>query len=634
VYTEHFGFREHPFRITPDPRFFYPNPGHQEAYASLVYGITQRRGFVVLTGEVGTGKTTLLRRLMKELVDSAHFAFVYNTTWTFDEVLDAVCQDFDLRTGKNFRQFDKIQALNAFLLTQFTQGRTAALLIDEAHNLEVDVIENLRLLSNLETGSEKLLQIVLVGQSELGEKLTQPSLRSLRDRIAIWGRLDRLKERDVGPFILHRLQTAGYSGHGLFTSEAIERIARYSQGSPRRINIICDNALLTAYGTYQTQISDRIIEEVAQDLALCDGSASVNQGVDVALVSTTTPTEATRPFVQVNNEPDSDASMLDHHEAIRRQERVSGDEKLVHSWSRWLTPTRIAALALLLLCLSSLLLLRLSGKNNEMIEDATTSLSTLLREWLSPLGLQVEAKSLERAPLSEQYRETPERGLEKNKDNVKSITQEFPLQSTEQAPPPQSTRTQESNDNRAFVTATSPVGPGVKDLARQMIQEQQRDQLVTVPSGVTIVELVSQIYGKKNLLGLDIVREYNPHVNNFDRVSAGERLWMPALNRDTLIRQQADGSYHLIVASFRKRKEANRWVHTVLGSRYPAAILKQEISMTRRLYRVVIEGLRDRAAIERAWQLLNSQESVAGATNPDKKGADSNAIQLQASPLS
>lgn len=139
---------------------------------------------------------------------------------------------------------------------------------------------------------------------------------------------------------------------------------------------------------------------------------------------------------------------------------------------------------------------------------------------------------------------------------------------------------------------------------------------------------------KKNILALDLVKENNPHVSNLDRVPAGERLWMSALNRDTLFRQQEDGSYHLIVASFRKREEADRWARTVLGGRYPATILLQEISVTMRLYRVVIEGLQDRVALEGAWQFLNSHGVVAGAISLDKKGADSNPIQLQASPLS
>ena len=190
VYTEHFGLHEKPFHVTPDPRFFYPSPVYQEAYASLLYGIRQRKGFIVLTGEVGTGKTTLLRRLMTDLGDSVHFAFVYNTTWTFDEILDAICSDFELPRG-GVGRVEKVQALNTFLVKRLEQGETTAVLIDEAHNLSVEALENLRLLSNLETGREKLLQIVLVGQNELELKLTQSALRQLKDRVAIWCRLDR-----------------------------------------------------------------------------------------------------------------------------------------------------------------------------------------------------------------------------------------------------------------------------------------------------------------------------------------------------------------------------------------------------------------------------------------------------------
>jgi type II secretory pathway predicted ATPase ExeA len=268
MYNAYFGFRENPFNITPDPRFFYPTPIYQEAAAGLLYGIHERKGFLVLTGEVGTGKTTLLHKVIGALEENIRCAFLYNTSLNFDELLHWVCDDFGLTIPQPSRRLSYIQALNTFLLGQLTQGGTAVLFIDEAQNLDDGVLENLRLLSNLETTHEKLLQIVLVGQPELGQKLRQPTLRQLKQRVAIQCQLDLLKEREIEPFIQHRLRIAGYEGADIFLAKAVERIWAYSYGTPRLINVLCDNALLLAYSLSQKQVFPQMIEEVAQNLQL------------------------------------------------------------------------------------------------------------------------------------------------------------------------------------------------------------------------------------------------------------------------------------------------------------------------------------------------------------------------------
>ena len=267
MYTSYFGLTEKPFNVTPDPRFFYTNPLYQEAYATLLHGIRERKGFVVLTGEVGTGKTTLLRRLMNNLEATVRFVFIYNTTLTFEELLSYACDELGLDV-KDDGRLRKIQALNEFLIEQLRKGGTGVLLIDEAQNLGEEVLESLRLLSNLETRSEKLLQIVLVGQPELESKLDQPQLRQVKQRVVVRCRLDRLKDREVGPFISYRLRAAGYNGRTLFTPDAIDQIAYYSRGIPRVINIIADNALMIAYATSQKKVSADIIREVGDDLRL------------------------------------------------------------------------------------------------------------------------------------------------------------------------------------------------------------------------------------------------------------------------------------------------------------------------------------------------------------------------------
>lgn len=267
MYNNHFGFSESPFSITPDPRFFYTNPVYQEAYANLRYGIEKKKGFIVITGEAGTGKSTLLRRLMRNLGDTIHSAYIFNTDLTFPELLSFTLHDLGL-SPQETSKVSMLQGLNDYLIGQLKQGHIVSVLVDEAQNLSAEALEGLRLLSNLETDQEKLLQIVLMGQPELERKLDQPTLRQLKQRVAVQSRLDPLKEKEVGPYIDFRLRAVGYQGNGLFHRDAVQEIAFYSKGIPRLINIICDNALLNAYASSQEMISADIIREVARDLRL------------------------------------------------------------------------------------------------------------------------------------------------------------------------------------------------------------------------------------------------------------------------------------------------------------------------------------------------------------------------------
>jgi general secretion pathway protein A len=267
LYGQHFGLTQAPFRATPDPRFFYSNPVYREAYATLLYGVLQRKGFIALTGEIGTGKTTLLRRLMDELGPPVRFVLFYNTTLTFDETVEFICGELELPvTGLS--RVQRLQRLNDLLIAEARQGGNVVLLIDEAQNLGPDVLENLRLISNLETATEKLLQIVLVGQPELDGKLADPTLRQVSQRIAIRYRLEPLRDHEIGSFIDHRLRQCGATRRALFTADAIQRISAYSRGVPRLINILCDGALLAGYAAGTRRVTGGLIDEVAADLKL------------------------------------------------------------------------------------------------------------------------------------------------------------------------------------------------------------------------------------------------------------------------------------------------------------------------------------------------------------------------------
>jgi general secretion pathway protein A len=267
MYEKYFGFVDLPFRVTPEPRYFYSNPVYQEALATLRYGIEARKGFIVITGEVGTGKTTLLKIFMRGAETIIHTAFVFNPTFSITKLLRFILTDLGVKPSGGDKSALMAQ-LNEYLIQQLKNGHIVALLLDEAQQLSDEMLEELRLLSNFETDEDKLIQIVLMGQPELEERLNRPELRQLKQRVTLRCRLAPLNGQDIHQYIDFRLRTAGYQGGELFDQKAIEKIAAYSMGIPRLINVICDNALLTAYATAKDKVSGEIIEEVGMDLQL------------------------------------------------------------------------------------------------------------------------------------------------------------------------------------------------------------------------------------------------------------------------------------------------------------------------------------------------------------------------------
>lgn len=267
MYKHYFGLRTLPFSITPDPRFFYDNPSYREAFAGLRYGVERRKGFIVVTGEAGTGKTTLIKAFRQSAEVKIHTAFIINPKLSATELLRFVLNDLGIAPSTQDRGTLILQ-LNEYLFEQFNKGKIVTLLVDEAQHLSNELLEELRLLSNLETNEDKLIQIVLVGQPELEERLDQPELRQLKQRVTLRCRLAPLKDQEVDCYIQARLRTAGFEREALFDSKAIEKITLYAKGIPRLINVICDNALLTCYALSRQTVSAEIIEEVVRDLQL------------------------------------------------------------------------------------------------------------------------------------------------------------------------------------------------------------------------------------------------------------------------------------------------------------------------------------------------------------------------------
>src|SRR5579884_864008 len=268
MYNAYFGFTESPFNLSPDPAFFYRSSQHEEALANLIYGVQSRKGFIVLTGEVGTGKTTMLECL-RDFLDSQRieFAFIFNSRITSDQFFEMIAYDLDLRCQRTSKT-EVLFALNQLLLHQADQGRTTVLIVDEAHNLEWEVLEEIRLLGNLENRQGKLLQIILSGQPELDRKLDAPNLRQLKQRIVLRCALNPLTPDESFAYIETRLARAGMLRQTVFPPEVLEEVYRRSRGIPRIMNLLCDNLLVTTFAMEQRTSTLAMLDEVCQDLRL------------------------------------------------------------------------------------------------------------------------------------------------------------------------------------------------------------------------------------------------------------------------------------------------------------------------------------------------------------------------------
>jgi len=519
MYNSYFGFSVSPFSVTPDPSFFYTNPVYQEAYATLRYGIEAKKGFIVVTGEVGTGKTTLLRKLMHNLEGTIHSVFIFNTYLNFTELLQVILSDLGL-APKEPNRVTLLQELNDYLITQLKQSHIVAVLVDEAQDLSDEALEGLRLLSNLETDQEKLIQIVLMGQPELQARLDRPSLRQLKQRVALQCRLVPLKDEEVGPYIDFRLRAAGYKGKGLFHPDAFRQIAFYSNGIPRLMNIICDNALLCAYARSQKIVSADIIKEVARDLRL---------GSEVQITQA-----KTTPGVFVSNtEPET---------PIRE---VADDGAPPHKVRRM---GRVGVEAFLVI-----------------------------------LGFVAVASLID----PRNFLTTAGRGLEVAKHNLN----QWVLLMTHQE--------------------------AVPEKANAEVKSERKEQRVIMPHGSIIYKIATDTYGTNTALGMDLIKELNPRIKNLNRVPAGQDLLLPSLTQETLLRKQSDGSYRLIVASFRSLKGADEYAGRLSNKGYQVMITPRRVSDDLLLHRVEIDGLKNLEEANQTWLTGLKNEWLAFAGNPD-----------------
>jgi general secretion pathway protein A len=315
MYQRFFGLRESPFNVNPDPRYLFMTPQIQEALAGLMYGIQNRKGFILLTGEVGTGKTTLLNRLLDWLRGQrVATAYIFNSRLEVNHLFDFMMADFEIPCESREKSHVLLR-LNQWLLERYRAGETAVLIIDEAQNLSDEVLEEIRLLTNLETATEKLLQIVLTGQPELEEKLRRPQLRQVRQRITISCRTKALSIEETFGYVAERLRIAGVNGEPVFSKEAIETVHLYSRGIPRVVNLLCEHSMINAYVDSLRPVPARLVEDVAREFNLDDMAPTAS----VALSSG----EQAANTQSVLNNMDELLGRLRHINAVPSRERKS-----------------------------------------------------------------------------------------------------------------------------------------------------------------------------------------------------------------------------------------------------------------------------------------------------------------------
>ena len=525
MYEQHFGFRESPFSITPDPRFFYANSVYLEAYANLRYGIEAKKGFIAVTGEVGTGKTTLLRKLMLSLDKTIQTVLVFNTDVTFNELLRVISRELGLPTAGKDR-LSMIEALNDYLIEQLEHGRTVCMLIDEVQNLSDESLEGLRLLSNLETDRQKLLQIVLMGQPELQAKLDQSHLRQLKQRIAIRSELARLRDDEVGSYINFRIRVAGCDNPELFHSDAVEKIAFYSKGIPRLINVICDNALVIAFAGSEKYVSPEVIGEVVRDLRIAPENQLIDDQTNQLIPNQTDRARGVAEPAASAEIPSSETTV-----PISKRKPIG-------------TLAAAAAASLAIVILLGFASLTDPGRFFTGASESLNGYQKNLAEW----ALLVTGQNANRPKMNVKIADTRQQTAE--------------------------------------------------------ISAKSNDHRLTIQNGSTVFQIATDAYGSRSaILGIDLIKEFNPDIANLNWINAGQDLLLPALNEETLLRQQPDGSFRLIVASFLSRREAEEFAERIVRDGFPVVVTVRPVSNNLVLHRLEINGLKNREDAKQPIQI-------------------------------
>lgn len=541
MYTEFYGLKEKPFNLTPSPRFVYMSEGHKEAMALLTYGVTERKGFILLTGEVGTGKTTMIHNLIDNLDAGVEYVYLVNPLLSPQEFIDYLAfSSFKKRI--HFRsKADFLLEFEDFLQTCFHHQKIFILIIDEAHKLSYELLEEIRLLSNMEYAEEKLINIFLVGQPELNENLNSPKGRATLQRIGIRYDIPPLSLKETGEYIETRLMVAGAPRkEGIFQKDAIEAIYRFSQGYPRTINILADNAMLLGYSRDKKMITAPMIEESYNAMKL-EGSFLKDSAVEP---------------------PEIAASIQDTRSGIS---------------FKWIFASLVIILAALLV-----FMIKTSRISIPYISDLFNRDSVQDTVSQGPSVIQDQAGTDNRGK-GDRFQ-----GAEGNKDNISG-------DAGEQGLIPEGTASDEMSkyDTRSSegVKEDRPVTEGDRQsiiLTDLEIFAFNRDtgfpQSVSAKGGDTLTSLAEKIYGHAGEKELDLLKRYNPEISNIDEIDIGQRIYFPV--------------YTVLVAAYGSFEKADSLCRQMKNEGYDAEIISPGADEGATSFKVTVGAFRDKKDAE------------------------------------
>lgn len=500
MYTQFYGFSEKPFELTPDPKFLYLSPSHREALASMIYGINERRGFISITGEVGTGKTTLIYTLLSNLSEKVKPIFIYHTTITFEEFLAKILLDLKV----SLHEEDKtslLLKLSDYLRIKMAPEETLAIIIDEGQNLPQETLEEFRMLSNVETSKTKLLQILLVGQPELKEKLNSKELRQLKQRIGLRRSLQPLNPQECREYIEHRLNLVGSSASKVLTSDAIGLIVHYSKGIPRTINILCDNAFLIGYSFSQKKIDEKIIKEVIEDME--------NQ------------------FIPKDHEEREHS----HKEVIKK------------AFSMRTSATLFIATALFSISLILFLSNFFTGSSLEK--------EKVVQHKEAPLAPSLTKRASDPPPLS------PDSPPDAQKNVADEMSHQIETSETKE-PPQQSPVKMERVLKESTPIASTPAVslPKVGDTFKET-----NATVVTIKAGETLYSLATRHYHKANETIFDRIVRANPTITDVRRIRDNQRIILPTIIPESYIEEDNSGTYQIHAGTFETLGHAHAYIN-------------------------------------------------------------------------
>lgn len=635
MYLSFYGLTEKPFSQTPDPKFLYWNDAYRETIASLRYGIQERKGFITMIGEAGTGKTTLLRKLLDDLGPDVVSVFLFNPNASFEEILEYTLSELGIPAASG-RKLAMMQRLNDFLLAAFQEGKNTILLIDEAQDLETEVLESLRLLSNLETATEKILQIVLSGQPELATRLAQPNLRQLKQRIAVRCRIEPLGRNELADYIAARLSVAG-GRSDLFAQPTLDPIWEFARGIPRLINTVCDNALLVGYALGRQTIDAEVIGEVVHDLGRIDAPFDPPPVAVAPLTPASpgpAPTIAPEPAV-VPAPPMEQAPAV----TAPRSERVASQpppEPPTRAASRQPTYARpdvpapraprrrigvaiTATMLLVLVAAAAWAAFRWEEIRPRLLAvladpaapapgpRAKDPAPVAIPEPAAPADLpaagaiaaavaEVPASALRSAPVAAELEGNEVAAPPQEAGHTADANPPHPAAAEEPAPPPVVEGTDGERSARA-ATQDLQVPPRQDRAAKRIL----------VQRGDTLMNLAAREYGYSTYTVLDVVRSANPGIQDVNRIIAGSEIVFPDPGPGVRVSGEGD-DVSVLVATTPVLGQAQE-IQRLVGGRYrlPADLEPVALGDGRSLYRVSLRKVPDQT---QALQIAESLGSI------------------------